>query len=103
MNHVAFSPDGRWLATSGRDNITRVSEAATDLAFSPGGKHLATSGADGAAYLWLLWPEDLISEACTRVGRNFTGAEWQQNFSDEPYRQTCPGLPSPAGPSGDQP
>ena len=108
MNLLAFSPDGRWLATSGRDNVTRVSEAitgldvvqidhedkVTDLAFSPDGKHLATSGADGAAYLWLLWPEDLISEACTRIGRNITGAEWQEYFSDEPYRPTCPNLPS---------
>ena len=112
VNHVAFSPDGRWLATSGRDNLTRVSEAVTglevvriaheenvtDLAFSPDGNHLATSGADGAAYLWILWPEDLISEACTRVGRNFTEAEWQQYFGDEPYRRGCPNLPGLSAP-----
>ncbi len=65
----------------------------TNLAFSPNDKHMATSEADGAAYLWILWPEDLISEACTRIGRNFTEAEWQRYFGDEPYRPTCPDLP----------
>ena len=107
MNHLAFSPDGRWLATSGRDNVTRVSEAVTglgvveiahedhvtDLAFSPDGKHLATSGADGTAYLWILWPEDLIAKACSRIGRNLTAEEWLGYFGEEPYRPTCGNLP----------
>lgn len=36
---------------------------------------------------------DLITAACNRLGRNLTWLEWQQYFSDEPYRQTCPNLP----------
>lgn len=37
--------------------------------------------------------EDVIFHACARVGRNLTWLEWQQFFSGEPYRQTCPNLP----------
>ncbi len=112
VTFLAFSPDGMWLATSGRDKVTRVVEAATgrevaritheetvtDLAFSPGGKYVATSNGDGAAYLWLVWPEDLILEACSRVDRNLTALEWRQYFADQPYRSTCPNLPALAEP-----
>jgi hypothetical protein len=39
-----------------------------------------------------LWrAEDLIAEACARLDRNLTDAEWRQYLSDEPYRKTCPG------------
>ncbi len=37
--------------------------------------------------------EDIIFQACARLGRNLTWLEWQQYFSGEPYRQTCPNLP----------
>ena len=107
MTHVAFSPDGKWLSSLGRDNVSRVWEAGTgrevarisheddvtDMAFSPDGRSLATSSFDGTAYLWLVWPEDLITEACSRIGRNLTAEEWLGYFGKEPYRPTCPGLP----------
>lgn len=37
--------------------------------------------------------DDLITEACKRVGRNFTTVEWTQYMGNEPYRQTCENLP----------
>jgi hypothetical protein len=37
--------------------------------------------------------DELLYMACNRIGRNLTWLEWQQYFSDEPYRQTCPNLP----------
>lgn len=35
--------------------------------------------------------------AYERLPRNLTHAEWTQYLGDEPYRATCPNLPTPAG------
>jgi WD40 repeat protein len=45
--------------------------------------------------VWLWQPQDLIDEACHHLSRNLTQYEWQQYLGTEPYRQTCPGLPTP--------
>lgn len=37
--------------------------------------------------------DELISQACSRVGRNMSQADWRLYFPDQPYRQTCPNLP----------
>jgi WD40 repeat protein/energy-coupling factor transporter ATP-binding protein EcfA2 len=65
---VAFSPDGKLLATASRDRAARLwevgsgrphgrpltghTDAVDGVAFSPDGRLLATSSADGAARLW---------------------------------------------------
>jgi len=77
FKHVAYSPGGKILATSGRD--IRLWEAATGkeldklqgghgpLAFSPDGKTLATCGPENSVILWEV--------ATKKVRRRFAGHE----------------------------
>jgi WD40 repeat protein len=63
---MAWSPDGRWIATGSVDNLLRLWEPATgkvtalaplengfySVAFSPKGDLLAAGGADWSLRLW---------------------------------------------------
>lgn len=64
---VAYSPDGRYIATGAEDSAVRIWDAATGecesclvhhegqvlcVAFSPDGKYLASASADGAILIW---------------------------------------------------
>lgn len=70
--------------------------------FSPDGRYILTTGCDFNHYgvcdeqhiFILYWRiEDLAAEACRRLPRNFTRAEWAQYFPNEDYRATCSNLP----------
>ena len=70
MTCLAYSPDGRWLASTGSNGgegrlwdlegrrggrpIGILSRGRDSLAFSPDGRMLATAGDDGAVRLWVL-------------------------------------------------
>ena len=89
-----FSADGTarvWEAITGKE-IARVThdDSVYSVAFSPDGKYVVSGGRDASARVWLYRPEDLIADACSRVTRNLTRAEWQQYIGDIlPYQAVC--------------
>jgi len=104
---AAFSPDGTYIV-SGGDMTARVWETLTgrelarmthydfvkSVSFSPDGKLVASGGDDGIARVWMWQAEDLISNACFRLPRNMTAAEWKQYIGDTlPPQAVCDNLP----------
>lgn len=67
-----------------------------DMRFSSDGRYLATGSANHAATVWLWRTEDLRDEACRRLQRNFSPAQWTAYLGSRPYEKTCPQLTAPA-------
>jgi len=110
VKSIAFSPNGQWLISGSGDRTARVWKISTgqeiarvvhdwpvtQVAFSPDSRFVVSSSGDQTVRVWLWRPEDLIAEACRRLPRNLTRAEWQQYIGpDVPYHPTCPNLPVP--------
>ncbi|GAB3770454.1 WD40 repeat protein/DNA-binding SARP family transcriptional activator/energy-coupling factor transporter ATP-binding protein EcfA2 [Nocardioides ginsengisegetis] len=103
----AFSPDGSQLVTTGANGSVVVWDSATgtpvseitapnrflvSAEFRPDGHSLLVApwSGDPAVYVWDPSAQHAIAFACRAVGRDLSGAEWQEYFGDEPYRSTCP-------------
>ena len=109
VRQVAYSPDGRTLATSTTDEkVIRLWNAATgtelaqlaghldsepnSLAFSPDGNRLVSTGSDGAVGVWQLNPDAAVAESC-RALRAISGAAASSDtdeMSDADLSVLCP-------------
>src|SRR4029453_16890653 len=117
---VAYSPDGKLLATTrlgfsttqlwragngaqfagtfvgGRTPFTEQTfnidhPLASRPAFSPSGDRLVTPGFEHATVSWTLNPKEWRRAACAIAGRNLTKAEWNQFLPGHTPRELCKG------------
>jgi WD40 repeat protein len=97
---VAFSADGRWLATSSASGLVTIRQVpelktvrrlhhpggAAAVDFAPGGRFLATAGYDGAVRIWEVGTGRLV-----RKLQGARGTVWSIDFSPDGKRLAAAG------------
>jgi len=102
LQALAFSPDGKTLATRSKDTTVKIWDVATgrevqtlfgpagevtSVAFRPpNGAHLAVASGDGMVRVYVLPMEDLMALARSRVTRSLTPEKCRKYLHVEP----CP-------------
>jgi WD40 repeat protein len=77
-----------WHIPSGAELAHTPLPSVWHLAFA--GQHDALIVDTGKRLVQVLWrAEDLMTEACSRLGRNMTQEEWERFFDITPYRASC--------------
>jgi WD40 repeat protein len=97
MRSAVFSPNGKMIVTASTDRTGRIWNASNgkeltvlpghgdelySAMFSPDGKQIVTACADGTAHVYLVYIDDLMKLAHTRVTRELTYNERQQYLRD---------------------
>lgn len=103
LSTIGFSPDDKYLVTISVNGLThfweidtgqevaRIKQANKEIFFGDNVSLIISENGVFRRQKWL--PQDVISEACTRLTSNFTVEEWQKYLPGEHYRRTCDNLP----------
>ena len=109
ISSITYSLDGKYIASGSNDYTARVWDSMTGeevarmthdnavnaVEFSADGRYVISGSDDGSSRVWLYRSDLLISDACSRVTRNLTLAEWQQYIGNAlPYEAICENLPT---------
>jgi WD40 repeat protein len=103
VDRLAFSQNREYLVLDGLDSTIRVLDAISleerariphqlnvaAVTFAADNTRVRVALYDGSVRQSQWRPQDLIAQACSVIGRNFTKSEWPRYFPDQPFRPIC--------------
>ena len=102
---LTYSPDGGLILTAGKDASAALWDAGTGRLIArvvtphllsiaqfldDGRSVLVADEYEGTVHRWDTRPDYAVEFACRLVGRDFTRAEWAEQFGDRTFQETCP-------------